>query len=167
MDEFKEQAVKARKGELIRVGWREWVELPGLGIPGIKAKVDTGARTSALHTCALETFRQSGRLWVRFSLHPLARRRDLRLDCVAEVIDRRTVTDSGGHREQRYVIEAPVRLAGREWPIEITLTNREDMLFRMLLGRTAITAGGMIVDPAASYVRSRSLRRRYPPRTRS
>ncbi len=132
------------------IGWREWVSLPALGIPAIKAKIDTGARTSALHTFGLETFKANGQLKVRFRLHPLQKRSDIELFCVADVVDERIVSDSGGHRERRLVIRTPLRLGDNEWPIEITLTDRETMLFRMLLGRTAMRHR-LVVDPAVSY----------------
>ena len=133
------------------IGWREWFSLPALGIPAIKAKVDTGARTSALHTFHTETFRHQGELFIRFGVHPVQRRSDVALTCTAPVLDRRQVSDSGGHREIRYVVETPVRLGEKEWTIELTLTNRDSMLFRMLLGRTAM-AGRFLVDPQASYL---------------
>jgi len=138
-------------GEQIRLGWREWLSLPELSIPYIKAKVDTGARTSALHTFELETFRQSGKFMVCFSIHPLQKREDVVIQCTAEVIDERWVSDSGGHREQRYVIHTPVRFGDHERPIEITLTNRDTMSFRMLLGRTAMNTN-FVVEPGASYL---------------
>jgi len=140
------------------IGWREWVALPELGIPHIKAKIDTGARTSALHTFALDTFRKNGVLKARFQVHPFQRRRDIVRDCVAEVIDRRWVTDSGGHKERRYVINTAITLGGLTWYTEVTLTNRDNMRFRMLLGRTAMT-GRFIIDPAASYLVGRVPRR--------
>jgi hypothetical protein len=147
--------------EAMPVGWREWVALPGLKIPAIKAKMDTGARTSALHTFRLEALGRRERLQVRFWIHPLQRRTDLTIMCVADVLDIRTVSDSGGHRERRYVIRTPMRFGEREWPIELSLTNREDMLFRLLLGRTALTTGGLRVEPAASYLGGRRLRLQY------
>jgi hypothetical protein len=136
------------------LGWREWLALPDLGLPAIKAKVDTGARTSTLHAFYVDTFRRSGQLYARFGVHPLQQRADLVVHGEAPVIDRRQVSDSGGHREERYVIATRLALAGREWPIELTLTNRETMLFRMLLGRTAI-AGRALVDPERSFLTGR------------
>lgn len=144
----------------ILLGWREWVALPSLGINAVKAKVDTGARTSALHVFALESYTHNGRHCVRFGIHPVQKRTDIEVVCNADVVDKRWITDSGGHREERYVIVAPVCLGGKEWPIEITLTNRETMLFRMLLGRTALY-NGVLVDPQQSYLTGRALRRVY------
>jgi hypothetical protein len=135
----------------IAVGWREWVALPGLGIPHIKAKIDTGARTSALHTFALLPYREKGRDMVRFSIHPLQKHTDTVVVCRAEVIDRRWVSDSGGHRELRHVIVTPLHLGPHTWPIEITLTARDPMRFRMLLGRTAM-GGRLHIIPDASYL---------------
>lgn len=136
--------------EKIIVGWREWLALPDLGIPALKAKIDTGARTSALHAFALAPFDNAGQMWVRFYLHLSKSHPDQVVCCEAAVIDQREVSDSGGHRELRYVISTTVTLAGHHWPIEITLTNRDTMRFPMLLGRTAMQ-GRVLVDPAASY----------------
>jgi ribosomal protein S6--L-glutamate ligase len=133
------------------LGWEEWVALPELGLPAIKAKVDTGARTSALHAFHVEPFGPARARKVRFGVHPLPRRRDLAIECTARVIDRREVTSSNGEREERYVIETPIRIGEREWPIEVTLADRNMMTYRMLLGRQAIR-GGILVDPSLSFL---------------
>ncbi len=144
------------RGQTIKtiLGWREWVELPALGIKAIKAKVDTGARTSVLHAFSVETFVDAGTNKARFGIHPLQKRADIEIYCVADVVDERWVTDSGGHGELRLVIMTPVTVGDSTWPIEVTLTNRDTMGFRMLLGRTALKHR-FLVDPDASY-RSRN-----------
>ena len=144
---------------VLTLGWREWVAIPGLGIPAIKAKIDTGARTSALHAYFVEPFDQSGRSMVRFGIHPIQRRTDIEVVCVAEAIDRRRVSDSGGHAEFRHVISAPLHIGDQSWPIEITLTDRDTMAFRMLIGRTAMQ-GHAIVDPSRSYLAGKMRKKR-------
>lgn len=133
------------------IGWREWISLPGLNIAKIKAKVDTGARTSALHAFSLQPFVENGNNKIRFDIHPMQHDNNTTITCVADVVDKRLVTDSGGHEEERYVIQTPITIAGQTWSIEITLTERENMLFRMLLGRSALRRH-FIVNPARSFV---------------
>jgi hypothetical protein len=136
---------------ILMVGWREWVSLPELGIERIKVKIDSGARTSALHAFSIKRFKQGSKHRIRFNIHPLQRRSDVVVTCETDIIDVRWVTDSGGHRERRYVIKTPLMLGQQKWPIEITLTNRDTMHFRMLLGRTALHHH-VIVNPSASYL---------------
>ncbi|MEE4363384.1 MAG: ATP-dependent zinc protease [Desulfotignum sp.] len=147
------------------IGWKEWLSLPDLGIPAIKAKIDTGARTSALHTFSMDTFTRDGLPMVRFGIHPLQKRRDIALFCEAPVVDRRRIKDSGGHSEMRYVIASSLVLGNMHWPIEITLTSRDAMMFRMLLGRTALK-NNVMVDPARSYAAGRKLSRTYTAKTK-
>ena len=142
------------ESELSRIGWREWVALPDLGLPAIKAKVDTGARTSALHAFLIEPYTEAGVDMLRFLIHPIQKNQDLSIECRCPVHDQREVTDSGGHTEMRYVIQTRLVSGDAEWPIEMTLTNRDTMAFRMLLGRRAMEQR-FIVDPAASYLRGK------------
>lgn len=137
--------------EKMIVGWRETLSLPGLGIDQINAKIDTGARTSCLHAFKVESFMKDEALWVRFWIHPLQHNEEKVTVCEAEVVDERTVRDSGGHEETRFVIRSDLSLGGETWPAEITLTNRENMAFRMLLGRTAMHHR-IVVDPTESFL---------------
>jgi len=143
--------LKTETEPLITLGWREWVGLPGLGIRQIKAKVDTGARTSTLHAFEIEDFEENGKKRVRFKIHPVQRDNGTVTECVADVIDQRMVSDSGGHREKRWVICTDVVIGPHTWRAEMTLTGRDDMLFRMLLGRTAMKSRAR-VDPSRSYL---------------
>jgi hypothetical protein len=137
------------ESSLLTVGWREWLALPALGVPALKAKIDTGARSSALHVDALELVETDGMTIARFALRPGADRDPVYAQ--APVIDMRPVTDSGGRTSRRPFIITDVTIGGRVWPIEMNLTNRTNMLFPMLLGRTAM-AGRLRVDPAQSYL---------------
>jgi len=136
------------------IGWREWVSLPDLDL-NIKAKIDTGARTSALHAFALQPFKEGNIDKIRFDIHPKQRDTTQVVTCEAEIIDLRWVSDSGGHKEERYVIRTPVTLGGETWPIEITLTERDTMLFRMLLGRRAVRKR-FLVNPGRSFITTKN-----------
>lgn len=135
---------------LAQLGWREWVSLPQLGITALKCKVDTGARSSALHAFSVEEFYKEEALWVRFGIHPRQRNEDDVIWCEAPVTDVRQVTDSGGHMTDRYFIKTELTLGEQTFLINMSLTNRDTMLFRMLLGREAMN-GRFVVNPAASY----------------
>lgn len=137
------------------LGWREWVSMPQLGLPAIKAKIDTGARTSALHAFSIETFGPEHQPKVRFGVHPVEDRDDIEIWCTAKVVDRRQVISSNGLSEMRYIIRTPIRIGDRDWPIEISLSNRETMAHRMLLGRTALEAQSAVVQPWAEYRQTR------------
>ncbi|WP_323815179.1 ATP-dependent zinc protease [Cellvibrio sp. NN19] len=133
------------------IGWREWVGLPDLGVTAIKAKVDTGARTSALHAYYVTPFDKDGKQWVRFGLHPLQLDSLTCIECEAPVKDTRVVRDSGGHSERRFVIDTCLLINGISMSIEVTLTDRENMRFRMLLGRSALKRG-FWVDSSKSFL---------------
>ena len=135
-------------------GWREWIGLPEVGIEWMKAKIDTGAQTSALHASEVVEFERDGDEWVRFTVHPW---QDSDLDAVVverPVHDRRSVRSSSGHAQDRLVVLMEVSLCGRAIPAEVTLTSRDEMVFRMLIGREALRQG-FVIDPAASYLGGR------------
>lgn len=134
----------------IIIGSEEWCAFPTLDIPAVKARVDSGAKTSSLHAYNIQPFEENGKSFVRFEVHPLQDNRSVSVQCVAELVARRNVKSSIGEKEQRHVIRSTVTMGEESWDIEITLTNRDTMGFRMLLGREAMR-GRMLVDPEASF----------------
>jgi len=144
--------------ELNMLGWREWVSFPGLNIERIKAKVDTGARTSCLHAFKVEVFEKQGSLWVSFDIHPNQTNNMEVIRCEAPLKERRLVRDSGGHEELRCVIETEIKIGNENHTIEVTLTDRDTMKFRVLLGRTAIK-GHYLVDSGSSYLQGKKKRK--------
>lgn len=139
------------------IGWREWVSLPDVGVDWIKAKIDTGARTSSLHAFDIEEFDQDGVPWVRFRIQPWQNSREDTVTVEAPVHDRRAVRSSSGHAQERFVIKLLIRIHGRDVPAEVTLSNRDEMGFRMLIGREALRRG-YVVDPARSFLGGRAPR---------
>lgn len=139
-------------------GWREWVSLPDANVPWIKAKLDTGARSSSLHAFDIEDFERGGEPWVRFSVHPWQRSADESHLCELPVHDRRHVRSSSGHSQERYVVLMKVSLLDRSVTAEMTLSRRDEMGFRLLIGREALRHG-FLVDPGRSYLGGRPKRR--------
>jgi len=136
----------------LTLGWREWLSLPDIQIESIKAKVDTGARSSCLHTPHYEIFQKDQHDWVRFTVHPRPKNHEVLTKVEAPVIDYRLVRDSGGHEENRPFIRTRLQIPGHHWEIELSLSNRENMKFDMLLGRTAINHGNILINPGKSYL---------------
>ena len=142
------------------LGWREWLALPELNIRRIKAKIDTGARTSALHAFFVDPYLKGSQHWIMFGIHPDQHNLDIIVECHAPVKDRRLVSDSGGHINRRYVIETQMILGHSVITAEMTLTNRDSMKFRMLLGRTAIQ-NNFLINPQASYLMGKPDKKLY------
>lgn len=135
-------------------GWREWVRLPEIGVPWIKAKIDTGAQTSALHATNITEFSRDGSKWVRFTVQPWQIGSADEVTVELPIHDRRTVRSSSGHAQDRIVVKMLLVLVGKEVPVEVTLTDRDEMVFRMLIGREALKQG-FIVDSGASFAGAR------------
>ncbi len=148
--------LQGQQSNKLLIGWEEWCGLPDLELPAIKAKIDTGAKTSALHAFKIKPYNHHGSPWVSFCVYPLQRNKEVYRTCHAQVIDQRMVMNSGGHKENRYVIKTPLVLGGQLWDIEITLSNRDPLSFRMLLGREALN-GHVIIDPVKSMRQGKPL----------
>jgi len=136
-------------------GWREWVQLPDVGVPWIKAKLDTGARTSSIHAHKIKPFEKDGAAWVRFRVRPWQESTDDEVTIECPLHDRRRVRSSSGHVEERYVVKMKIELVGRRVTIEVTLSNRDQMGFRMLVGRQALRRG-FVVDSGRSFLGGRA-----------
>ncbi len=145
------QSVVKKRREKIEIGWREWVHLPELGGACVKAKVDTGARTSAIHAWNIRAVERNGQPFALFDLHPLQNDNECILQCEAPIIDRREIRNSGGQAQERYIIRTTVNLGSYSWPIELSLTRRDEMGFRMLLGRAGVRRR-FLVDPGRSFL---------------
>jgi hypothetical protein len=145
------------------IGWREWVGLPDFGIKLIKVKVDTGARSSSLHVFDLEKFVRDDKSWVRFKIHPVQRKSEETIAVEAEVLEYRSVRSSSGKASIRPVIVTHIELLENTWPVELTLASRDNMGFRMLLGREAFR-GRFLVDAGKSYYGGRPKRIRKKPK---
>jgi hypothetical protein len=135
----------------VTIGWREWVVFPELWDGPIKAKIDTGARTSAIHAYHIRPVLRGGERFVRFDIHPVQHHKQPEISCIAPIHDRRVVTSSNGLREKRYIILTRLRIGTKSWPVELSLTNRDELGFRVLIGRQAIR-GHAVVDPGRSYI---------------
>ena len=147
---------------MLKIGWKEWVSLPDLQIPAIKAKTDTGARTSTLHAAHISVVTKPSGSWVRYVVRPLRRNLGIAIQCESRLLDRRDIKNSGGQVESRCVIETTLLLGGAMWPVTLTLTNREDMLFPMLLGRTALR-DKVVIYPGEKYLTGRAkIKKCYP-----
>jgi len=149
---------KDLKVEAIIIGHREWVSLSSLGLGAIKGKVDTGAKTSSLHAFDIKTKKTKNKIYVFFKVHPLQGKKLPVVQCKAPLLEKRIISDSGGHKEERFVIETEMLLAGVKKNIEITLTDRSSMKYRMLIGRSALTE--FYIDPTQSYLSGKTLKQK-------
>lgn len=149
---------KEHKRESKIIGWREWVSLPVLEIPAIKGKIDTGAKTSSLHAHDISLESVGAETFVVFKVHPIQDDETVEILCRARLVDKRVVSDSGGHKEERYVIKTSLSMGGVRKKIELTLTNRETMKYRMLIGRSALKE--FYVDPSQSFLTGKTSKQR-------
>ncbi len=145
------QPAARRRKERPVIGWREWASLPDLRIPAIRVKIDTGARSSSLHATRLSTFERDGQVWVRFRFRPRAEKGVVWSWCEAPSVGTRNIRSSTGDLQRRHVIVTALRLGGETWPIEVSLADRQEMGFEMLVGRTAVRRR-FLVDPGRSYL---------------
>jgi len=147
----KTKKVRKAKKPPMEIGWREWAALPDLDIDRIKTKIDTGAKTSALHAYKIKTIERDGKQYAEFVLHPMQRKKTPAVKCVAPIVDKRVIRSSNGVAEERLVISTVLKMGDLSWPAEISLTNRDEMGFRLLIGRDAIRKG-VVVFPGKSFL---------------
>lgn len=138
------------KNKKMIVGSEEWCSFPALGVPAIKARIDSGAKTSSIHAFNIQRFKRNGDPWVSFEVHPLQNNRRVSIRCERPIADKRSVKSSSGIAETRYVIEATIKMGKESWDVQLTLANRDSMGYRMLLGREAMS-GRILVDPSLSF----------------
>lgn len=148
---------RSRKKQPLEIGWREWVSFPDYGIGSIKAKIDTGAKTSAIHAFRIREVDYEGARHVEFFLHPEQKRRNPEIRCIAPVLDQRLIKSSNGTVQNRFIVSTTLAIADREWSIDLSLTNRDDMGFRLLIGRDALR-NKVIIHPAKSFMLGRRKR---------
>lgn len=140
------------------IGFREWISLPGLGLPAIKGKIDTGAKTSSLHAFDIHLEKEGKKTYVSFKVHPIQGDDKFEIVCRAPLLERRSVSDSGGHKELRYVIRTTLIMGGVKKKIDLTLTNRGSMKYRMLIGRSALEE--FYIDPSQSYLTGKTVKQK-------
>jgi|TARA_R110000850_G_scaffold228_7_gene1639 hypothetical protein len=137
------------------IGLREWIGLPELGIDQIMAKIDTGAKTSALHASNIETFERQGDTWVRFDAHIGSQKKQRTQRCEALLVDYKSIRSSNGQLQERHVIRTPLVLGDRCWSVYFTLTCRKAMRYRVLMGCTAMLEGELVIDPGRRFVQEK------------
>ena len=138
----------------MNIGWQEWAGFPELCTTRIKAKIDTGAKTSAIHAFSVSEFERDGAPWASFILHPVQRRKLPEITCQAPIVDRRMIRSSNGIAQERLVIRTTMRMGDREWPVDLSLTNRDDMGFRLLVGRDALKKS-ILIHPARTFLQGK------------
>lgn len=136
------------------VGWKEWVSLPELGLPAIKAKIDTGAATSSIHAYNISYVMKDGKKFVEYELHPLQKNKKVIVKCVSPLIEYRKVRSSSGKLQTRPVIRTTIKIANFTWEIDLNLTNRDSMGMRMLIGREALSSRAL-VNPTHRFLQGK------------
>ncbi|WP_299371303.1 RimK/LysX family protein [uncultured Kiloniella sp.] len=145
--------MKSKRRKIIEIGWREYVGLPELHIDHVKAKIDSGARTSALHAEEITPFDQDGIGYVSFLIPFIGCEKGIR--CSAKIVDRRPIKNTGGVAEERYIVKTTLTLGEMRWPVEVSLTSRQSMRFPVIIGRTAIRERGFLLNAGRSYLSGR------------